>query len=426
MNQIVPLQAGGVPAIFASMPNLPDMAAAARAGISAGFAVVGYKGRNWRLKYAGDDELLKDERGVPFPTLEVVIVGISPNISKIWYEKKFTEGDDAAPDCWSVDGVTPDATAPKRQASQCALCPRAVWGSRITDSGKKGKECQDSRRLAVVPHGDIPNEGYGGPMLLRVPPMSLGNLGAYAKEIQRFGAQPFMVRTQLGFNYDVAYPEITFRALGWLEGDEAAQVLEQINNPLVDRILHDELPTASPAAPLQPAGADASALAGGPPAAFAGQQASAVQAGPDPAQQKAQQQAQQSQQQAALQAQIDAQRAELAAQQAALVEQQRALAAQQMAAAQQAQQQATNTPAAAPAATKKSPFGSKSSPGVAKPAVQPAALAAHERPAGLPGENFLNAPVAGAAQALDTPAATTTVVSPAPEDMEAAINALLD
>ncbi len=404
MNQIAPLQAGGVPSLFQSMANLPDMAAAARAGISAGFAVVGYKGRNWRLKYAGEDELLKDERGVPFATLDVVIVGISPNISKIWYEKRFVEGDDAAPDCWSVDGITPDVSAPKRQASVCAQCPRAVWGSRITDAGKKGKECQDSRRIAVVPHGDIVNEGYGGPMLLRIPPMSLGNLGAYAKEISRFGAQPFMVRTQLGFNYDVAYPEITFRALGWLDSEDAEAVIEQMQNPLVERILHDEAPATAAAKPTQPPGADTSALSGGPPTHLSGGGAAPGPSQADLEREKVEAQAK---------AQIEAQAAENARLMAELERQKAEL---------EAKLAQARAPAAAPAATlattsgkKASPFGAKTTPGVAAKAAQTATIPIDQRPAGLPGQNFLDAPVSSPA-----------VVSPAPTDMEAAINALLD
>lgn len=261
MNALAPL-AGGVPAVFAGQ-NLPDMNAAAAQGLSAGFAVVGYKGRNWRIKFRGDEQILKDARGVPIPVLESVIVGVSPHVSKQFYEKRYSEGDDASPDCFSLDGITPDPQSTKKQCESCAACPMNVFGSRITEAGKKAKACQDSRRIAVVPLGDIENESYGGPMLLRLPPMSLPNLATFSREISRYGAQPYMVATNISFNFDVAYPEITFGAARWLTEDEARRVVEVMNDPQVDRIL-----SSSSEQEVAPAAAPSALAQGGPPAAF--------------------------------------------------------------------------------------------------------------------------------------------------------------
>lgn len=257
MSNIVPLRAGQMPAIFANRQNLPDMNAAAHAGLVASFAVVGYKGKNWRIKYRGEDDLLKDDRGVPIPSLGVVIVGMSEAVSKIFYDKKYAEGDDTPPDCFSIDGVTPDRAVAKPQHSACATCPQNAWGSRISDAGKKVRACQDSRRIAVVPAGDIDNTTYGGPMLLRVPPMSLNNLSHYATEIGRFGAQAFMVATELRFNYEMAYPQIEFHPLGWLTDAQAVAVAQAMENSLVSRMLGTEPVEAAPPAD--------GALAGGKP-----------------------------------------------------------------------------------------------------------------------------------------------------------------
>ena len=257
----LPTRPGGVPQAFAKRANLPSMNAAAQAGIQAAFAVIGYKGRNWRIKYRGEDELLKDDRGVPMATLDVVIVGISQAISKSWYDKRYSEGDNEAPDCFSVNGIAPDRSSPKLQCETCAACPQNVWGSRVTENGKKAKACADSRRIAVVPYGDEENETYGGPMLLRLPPTSLGGLAKYGAELARFGAEPYMVRTQLGFDYDVAYPLLTFKAVGWLDEATCSTVNEVLDNPLIERILETEVVevTHDPATPP-------SALAQGGPA----------------------------------------------------------------------------------------------------------------------------------------------------------------
>src|SRR4051812_22219705 len=159
----------GVPAAFAGR-NIPDMLAAGQAGIQASFAVVKYKGSKWAVRHRGETKhLLRD--GAPEPFLDVVIVGVASGISKQYYDTKWREGDEGVPPaCFSVDGVRPDAASPKRQCETCAACEQNVWGSKINDNGKKVKACDDRRRIAVVPYGDMTNEGYGGPMLLVLPP----------------------------------------------------------------------------------------------------------------------------------------------------------------------------------------------------------------------------------------------------------------
>lgn len=389
----LPTRPGGVPAAFANRANMPDMNAAAQQGIQAAFAVIGYKGRNWRIKYRGEDELLKDDRGVPMATLDVVIVGISQAISKQWYDKKYAEGDNEAPDCFSVNGVAPDRSSPKLQCATCAACPQNVWGSRVTDNGKKAKACADTRRIAVVPYGDEENETYGGPMLLRLPPTSLAGLARYGAELARFSAQPYMVRTQLGFDYDVAYPLLTFKAAGWLDDATCNTVNEILDNPLIERILETEVVEAThdPAEPP-------SALAqGGPAKGFTAK----PQPHPEP--------------------QSEPEKAEVApatvvaadevdddelAKATALVEAARAKKAAKAAAM-------ANTPVAT-AATEAAPAAKKGGFGQKKAAPAPTAVQAQ------PAE-------AQATAAAPEPAETvpTSTVQPAPADLETAIDALL-
>jgi hypothetical protein len=185
------------------------------------------------------------------PTLDVVIVGVSENISKIYYERAYVEGDDNAPDCFSLDGIKPDAASPKKQNETCALCPQNQFGSRITPAGKRAKACQDSRRIAVVPLGDILNEGFGGPMLLRIPPTSLPNLARYAQDLERKGVGDLnWVGTRLGFDHDLAYPRITFEPVAFITEEQDAQLAEILKDPVIHRMLHDAGPTESEAAPV--------------------------------------------------------------------------------------------------------------------------------------------------------------------------------
>jgi hypothetical protein len=271
MSNIVPFTGGRPPAVFQN--RVSTMTAAAQAGVQASFAVIGYKGKNWRIKYHGEETVLMDGQRRPVPDLDVVIVGVSPSISKQFYEKKFTDGSDEAPDCFSVDGVAPDASSPKKQCSTCGVCPKNAWGSRITDDGKKGKACQDSRRMAIVPLADPENEVCGGPMLLRIPPMSLNNLANYAKFVEMKGAGLECVATRLKFDVEMAYPRIQFEALGWLNDEQALLVVGSDGksgvcaDPLIDRMLIDAVSEVT----HDPASASAQeqldALAAPPPAA---------------------------------------------------------------------------------------------------------------------------------------------------------------
>jgi hypothetical protein len=229
----------------------------ARAGVQSSFAVISVKGRVWRTKHRGEETPVLDARGQPVATLEVVIVGVAPNVSKTFYQKGFVEGSDDSPDCFSLDGIAPDATAPKKQNETCATCPQNMWGSRVTDNGKRAKACSDQRRIAVVPTGDILNKNMGGPMLLRLPPTSLPNLASYSDFLERKGADFPYVATRLGFDYDVAYPKVSFDALGYLDDAQAAQVVEVMSNPLIDRMLYEAAPTelgAAVAAGVKPGG----------------------------------------------------------------------------------------------------------------------------------------------------------------------------
>ena len=207
-------------------------------GVQPSFAVVSFKGKVWRVKYKGEEQIVKHpETGDPLPALVCVIVKGSPQISKIYYEGSYTEGSDDAPKCFSIDGVKPDPGSEEQQCATCAACPKNVWGSKVTEQGNKTKACSDSRRLAVVPYPDIKNEAYGGPLLLRVPPASLQELDSYNRELQRLGYPYNAVVTKITFDHEVAFPKLKFSAARGLTMDEARTVLEMKAGDTVGRML---------------------------------------------------------------------------------------------------------------------------------------------------------------------------------------------
>lgn len=208
-------------------------------GIGQSFGVVSYRGKVWAVKFQGNEQkLMRDDGDGPRNSIEVVIVRASEAVSKIWYETGYVDGSTAPPDCWSTDGMKPDPASPKKQSPTCAGCKRNAWGSKVTDAGKQGKECADSKRLAIVPLNDINNEVYNGPMLLRVPAASLKDIGAYAKKLEQYGYPYFGVGTKISFDPNEPYPKFVITPIRPLTDEEAKRILELRNGEEVKRILN--------------------------------------------------------------------------------------------------------------------------------------------------------------------------------------------
>lgn len=217
-NDMVAITASKLPAhLQGKVKSTNVFAAAVSAG---GFPVVSIKGKVFHVQ-RGDERTLitKGEDGEPAASLEAVIVATNPNKSKVFYDSGYEEGSAAKPTCYSNDGVGPAADAEEPQSKKCATCPHNQWGSRITDNGGKGKACGDSMRLAIAPPDQL-----NDPMLLRVPAASLKTLGQYGGQLAKRGVEPHHVVTRIGFDYNVAHPALTFKAVRFVEEHELAEV----------------------------------------------------------------------------------------------------------------------------------------------------------------------------------------------------------
>lgn len=242
-GNVVPFAGGKVPAVLQGTTDVDDLSA----GVSGGFAVMSFKGSRWKIKHQGEEHQILNGDGDPVASLEVVILKANPHITKNYYEKGYTEGAAEAPDCYSLDGITPDPSSPQLQSTSCAKCPKNVFGSRITPAGKKAKACQDNRRLAITPANDLENDTFGGPMLLRVPAASLAELAMMGKNLKARGFPYNAVTVRIGFDLDVAYPKLTFRPVRPLTDEEAGQVRELLNSDKLERILAEAVEMQSPA-----------------------------------------------------------------------------------------------------------------------------------------------------------------------------------
>jgi hypothetical protein len=236
MSNIVSMDKNKMPAHLVDVFNLDDEDDLS-GGVSGGFSVVSIRGSKWRVKHNGEETPLLNAEGDPVASLEVVILKSSPMLSHIYYEKSYEEGDDQGPDCYSLNGERPEADSRNKQADNCATCPNAVWGSKITPAGKKAKKCQDNRRVAVVPAGDVVNEIYGGPMLLRIPAASLGDLAAFGKGLKAKGFPYNTISARIGFDMDVSYPKLTFKAVRPLTDQQLQEVADHLTSGRVATIL---------------------------------------------------------------------------------------------------------------------------------------------------------------------------------------------
>lgn len=213
---IIPFEGNNLPAFAKAKAGEGNIAAA----LALSFESISIKGKVFHIRNkSGKTLVTKPGSDEPAAALEVVILGVGPSAdryqnAKTWYAKQFEDGQQEyeKPDCYSNMGIVPEADSTNKQCATCADCPKNVWGS-----GKdgKGRECGDSKRLAVARPDDLDH-----PMLLNVPAASLKPLGQYFNWLLERGIEnSYAVVTRVGFDYSVAHPALTFKAVGFLTVD---------------------------------------------------------------------------------------------------------------------------------------------------------------------------------------------------------------
>ena len=213
MSTALSLSNTQVPAHLAGRVGVPSMLAQSlTGGLSSSniFPRISIKGSRFRI-VEGDTETVLEST-----TLDVVVVGANPRLSKTWYAKAWSkDAEPSAPDCFSVDGVGPDTSATDPQNDLCASCPQNAWGSKVTDAGQQIKACSDKKRLAVVSTDDPAGAIY----LLEVTPAALKGLNQYQKELSVRGIPPEIVVTRISFDTDASFPKLQFGFGGFLTSD---------------------------------------------------------------------------------------------------------------------------------------------------------------------------------------------------------------
>ena len=248
MSNLVPTNIQ-VPAHLAARIGQPSALGQALAGgISAGESTprISLKGARFRIVEGGTETVLDTT------TIEVVIVGANPRLSKAWYSKAWDANAEAsAPDCFSLDGVGPDKSSTNPQNDLCASCPQNAWGSKTSPTGAQIKACSDKKRLAVVAADDPSGPVY----LLEVTPAALKSLNDYQKELSVRGIAAEIVRTKLGFDTNASFPKLIFGFGGFLDEDTMIAVDSLFGSDSVKAITGEATtkPAALPAPTPKPA-----------------------------------------------------------------------------------------------------------------------------------------------------------------------------
>ena len=214
-------------------------------GIGTAYAIIGYKGKTWSLRYRGETHLFKRKDGTLADHIDVVILHAAPGKSKSYFEN-WEDGTGDPPLCASLDGVVPDVGVEQQQAEACGICPRNEW--KTLQNGRKGRECTDYKRLAVALMPNATASMFGEPLLepvfLRVPPASLNSLALLDQKMGAKGLgyhySSYLTRISFvqvdGKGQPMSYPQMIFYAVRPLSAPELTPIKDMRKDPQCQRI----------------------------------------------------------------------------------------------------------------------------------------------------------------------------------------------
>ena len=232
MTNIVAFESGKLPA-YLSAVNVSELNQDLTSHASSGFPIMSIKGKVFTLSRGDEKTVLPNPKDPESPAtaIDVVIVKVNRDTSKVFYLNGYKEGEQAKPDCFSNNGDRPDAGSKQPQAKSCQACAHNQWGSKIGENGGKGKACQDSVRIAIAPPDQV-----NDPMLLRVPPASIKALGELGTACAKRGVPYNAAVTKISFDLASATPKLLFKPVGLLDDETFASVQKVADSDIVKNI----------------------------------------------------------------------------------------------------------------------------------------------------------------------------------------------
>lgn len=208
-------------------------------GILGGFSSLTYRGKIWKLRHAGETyTFTREDDGTPIPYIDVVILNRSPYLSQVYYAGAFEEDRNDPPDCASLRGDVPDPGVPSPQSETCAMCSHFQWITK--PDGRRGKECQTHRRVAVFLDPGMMQRLIGAPLLepvyLKIPPASLPAFKKYGNYLKDRRAHPAQLVTRIGFSPDKIF-QLTFTPGKKLADTDADVILPLIDSSQTQQVI---------------------------------------------------------------------------------------------------------------------------------------------------------------------------------------------
>lgn len=166
-----------------------------------------------------------EEMGKIKGDLNAIVVNAAPKVGRIFYAKAWSpDAEPTAPDCFSNDGVTPDAKAANPQSHNCNDCPQNVKGSGQGQS----KACRYSRRIAVLLEQDFGSSLEGQVYQMNLASKSLfgDNVGDaftfenYTKYLSSNGKSIDYVVTRISFNDENDNQSVLFNPVRYINRTE--------------------------------------------------------------------------------------------------------------------------------------------------------------------------------------------------------------
>lgn len=191
----------------------------AMAAASISIPRISLKGKKFQF-INGDEESKKSEE------IYVSILAVEPEgprMIKTFYKNGYNPNDTSPPDCSSSNGVAPDSWVSDPVSQSCSNCPKNVFGSATSPTGKKTKACRDAKRLWVAKVDDLQGTVYG----LNVPVTSLRDMADYGREIREMGAPLAAVVTKIYMDEDSEFPKLLFARAGFLNEEQGLIAIER-------------------------------------------------------------------------------------------------------------------------------------------------------------------------------------------------------
>jgi hypothetical protein len=224
MSALIPFgQKSGVPSAFADI--FKGVATLERNQVER-FPLLSFKGGKFACVINGETHVIRDERGIPVSSLDVIVVGIPKGRANVYFPT-YDPDKAQAPICSAINGRTPDLDVKTPQSANCATCERKI--KVMDEKGKERAPCQPKMYLAVVVRGQED----------KIYKFALSITGIYHKESenQQFKAwdqytdwlrkngvmHPAQVVTTICFSDD-QFPRPMFNAAGHLT-DEMLQAI---------------------------------------------------------------------------------------------------------------------------------------------------------------------------------------------------------